>query len=180
MTGIAALLGGVAWVIKAGVILATGNQPEYVFEVAPILFFVGLIGLYLHLAGRGGTVSRIGGIVAVAGLVVVSIGFVRFLGGTSSGGEEEFDPLIFGSFVLVVVSLTLLGIGYRRGARDRLKWPSLPFIVGLVTIPMVMIGGGLEAVNERLLEVPILLLGAAWIAIGVDLASSEPTPVLTG
>ena len=40
--GVAALLGGVAWAVKGGVILAGGDQPPLLFEAAPCLFGLGL------------------------------------------------------------------------------------------------------------------------------------------
>lgn len=178
VTGIAAMLGGVAWLIKAGAILVTGEQPDYFFEVAPIFFYVGLIGLYLHLAGRGGVVARIGGIAAALGVVAGLIRAVISLAGSTDAGEEDFDVLLLGSFLLMIVSLILVGIGYRRGGRDLLTRPSLPFILGLATVPLIMVGGALEAVNERLLEIPLLVIAAGWIAVGADLATSEPGPSL--
>lgn len=180
VTGTAALLGGVAWLVKAAVILATGDQPEYLFELAPILFSIGLVGLYLHLAGRGGTPARIGGIAAALGVLVAAISFVVGVSG-SGGADQEFDGLIFGSFLLWMVSLILLGIVYRKHGRDLLKWPSLPFLLGLAIVPLMMVGGALEAVNERLLEIPLLFIAVAWIVIGVDLARGvrATTPTTT-
>jgi len=40
--GVAALLSGVAWTVKGGVILAGGDQPPLLFEAAPGLFGLGL------------------------------------------------------------------------------------------------------------------------------------------
>jgi hypothetical protein len=49
--GLAAMLGGVMWVVKGGAIMLTGEQPPMVFEAALPLFAVGLVGLHARLGG---------------------------------------------------------------------------------------------------------------------------------
>ena len=50
---------------------------------------------------------------------------------------------------------------------------------GLATIPLLILGGALQAVNERLLELPIALLGLGWVMLGVALwaASAASAPL---
>ena len=50
--GLAAMVGGLLWVVKGGAILLTGQQPPVVFEAALPLFALGLLGLHARLEGR--------------------------------------------------------------------------------------------------------------------------------
>ncbi len=48
-------------------------------------------------------------------------------------------------------------------------YASLPLAMGLAAIPLLIIGGAVEAMSERLLELPAALLGLGWTALGVAL-----------
>jgi hypothetical protein len=50
--GLAAMVGGLLWVVKSGSILITSQQPPVDFEAAMPLFAVGLLGLHARLEGR--------------------------------------------------------------------------------------------------------------------------------
>ncbi len=70
--GGAAALGGLCWMIKAGVILVTGDQPPVLFAVGPLLFALGVIGLAQMLPvprGRLGVGAQI--LAAIAGLATL-------------------------------------------------------------------------------------------------------------
>jgi hypothetical protein len=71
----------------------------------------------------------------------------------------------FGTFAALVV----LGIVVRRSSALSAPYTSLPWAMGVATIPLLIVGGALEAVSERLLEIPIALLGLCWIALGAAL-----------
>ncbi len=174
-SGGAALVGGAFWFIKAGTIMITGDQPDYLFEFAPLLFAVGLIGLHGRLEGRGGIVARAGGALAYLSFVLSLLGAILYTSGSLETSEKSFNPLVFGSFLSVIVSLILLGIAYRRSEESVMKWQSLPFIMGVAALPSMMVGGAvLEGINSRLFEVPILVLGAGWMVLGAALVSSSP------
>ena len=167
------------WIAKAGAILLTGDQPAHLFEIAPVFMATALLGLHTLLDGRGGTFTRIDGF-ATYGCFLLSLASVAvYAQGAESTSEETFDPLIFMAFLSLVASLILLGAAYRRTDDALIRWQSLPLVLG-VAMPLMMIGGGvLEAVNERLLEVPIVILGLGWIMLGVALVTaptSRPLP----
>ncbi len=155
-----AAAGGLLWTVKALAILATGKQPSLLFEVAPLFFSGGLIGLRLLAGARAGRTGRIGGWVAFAALLCA---VADILFGPASTSEETFAPLTFLTFMLVLLALVLLGVGTWR--RTVLEPPShrLPLLLGVLTFPLVGVGGALATFNERLLEVPLALLGLAWL-----------------
>ena len=71
-------------------------------------------------------------------------------------------------------ALLLLGLAVRRAGALPGRGHSLPLALAAFTLPLLVVGGALEAVNERLLEVPILVLGLAWIGLGLVLARATP------
>ena len=179
----AAALGGLAWVIKAGVILATGDEPPAVFSIGLLLFPFALLGLWSTVRDSDRRTARVGGrLAAVAAVAAVLALVVRALGGQGvEGGEDEvtlLTPFIalagFGTFA----ALISLGIAVRRTSALPSGYASLPLAMGLGAIPLLMLGAALEGVNERLFEIPIGLLGLGWLTIGAALwnaAGQHPT-----
>ena len=52
------------------------------------------------------------------------------------------------------------------------RYADLPWAMGLSAIPLLIVGGALETISERLLELPVALLGLGWIALGAALWSA--------
>ena len=100
----AAVLGGLAWVLKAGVILVTGDEPAVAFAVGLVLFPFALLGLWWLLGQADGKAGRVGGVVAAiaagCGLLVV---LVRAVGGEGVEPSEDdvtlLTPFITGAGV---------------------------------------------------------------------------------
>ncbi|MGI8426745.1 MAG: hypothetical protein ACR2FO_05955 [Actinomycetota bacterium] len=166
VAGIAGMVGGACWVVKALAILATGDQPPFLFGVAPPLFGVALIGLHARLEGQGGLPGTIGLVLAALSGLFALVGLVL----PSTPGAESFSPWIFGGFIANLASLILLGIAVRRSGTLPGRGRLLPLVLGISTIPLIAVGGALESVNERLLEVPLVLIGVAWIGLGYLIA----------
>lgn len=167
----AAIGGGALWIVKGGAILVAGYQPPLLFEAAALLFPVALLGLHSRLAGRGGRQARIGGALArLAAAAGVTTAVYAFLVRDPSG-------VLFGITIGVAGLATFLGLLLLgRAARDDRTfpppWTSLPFAMGVAAIPaMTLIGGLLEAIHERLLELPLVAYGVAWVVLGVLLWS---------
>ena len=171
----AAVVAGACWVVKAGGILLTGDQLPGAFESAFILFPVALVGLYAAMEQNGGRLAICGLVVTVtAELSAVVVGVGMLLGPENWVAREDtvtvLTPFIvlagFGTFV----ALLLLGLAVRRTRALPERWRTLPLVLAVSAVPLMLIGGALEGVSERLLEVPILLLGVAWITLGAVLA----------
>ena len=180
--GLAAMLGGVMWVFKSGAIMLTGEQPPVVFEAALPLFAAGLVGLHARLGGRGGRLGKTGlllanaalasALVALVGLTLVPAGWVP-----NEDSVTLLTPFIvlagFGPFV----GLVLLGIVTLRVKAMPAPWSALPLVMGAGAVPLMLVGGILELVNERLFELPIVLLGFAWVLLGYSILVNKGATV---
>lgn len=153
--GLAAVVGGLMWVFKGASILLTGEQPPLLFEAALLLFAVGVLGLAARVAGRGGSLRSAGVLVAYVALASAVLALVAPLA-----------PLIavagFGPFI----GLMLLGGAVLRAGVLPKPWSALPLAVGLGGPLLIVVGGILAFIHERLLEVPIVLVGLAWMLLG--------------
>jgi hypothetical protein len=174
--GLATALAGMLWAAKGIAILLTGDQPEYVFELAPLFFALGLLALHARLEGRGGEAARLGGALAWSGLALVLASAALYL----ATGEEEGFPVgvtIPLAALSILAGLVLLGIAARRTNALPGRWRSFPLAMGIGVIPLMMVGGILETLDERLLEIPIVLLGLAWSALGYAIWRHTPGPL---
>lgn len=173
------MAGGSAWLAKAAVIIATGDEPPAAFTIGFALFPFALLGLWSLVRDVDGRTPRIGGAIATAAAVsVVLAALVRAVGGASvEPTEQEITALTpflaiagFGAFA----ALFTLGVAVRRAGALAAPYTSLPWAMGLAAIPLLIVGGALETVSERLFELPIALFGLGWIAVGVALWSAAP------
>jgi len=158
--GIAALAAGLCWAVKAIAILATGQQPALLFELAPLLMAFAVLVLGQQLPP--GKPRIVCAVVATAALLA---GVVVLAGQVMPIPAVAYGVAMAGANLMVLVGLVTAGLSLRR----RLD-AHLPLVLGLVTFPALLIGGlAAELVGERALEVPLASLGAAWIALGVQL-----------
>lgn len=153
--------------MKGTAILVTGNQPPVVFEAAGFAFPIALLGLHALLASRRPVHPRGGGATAAAALVV---GLAAL--GVGTVADHPPKALTTAAIVTVslctVASLLLLGGAARRSPGLPERWKSLPWFMGLAIVPsLTIVGGLLAAVHERLLEIPIVALGVAWVLLGL-------------
>jgi undecaprenyl pyrophosphate phosphatase UppP len=150
--GVAALLGGLAWSVKGFVILAGGDQPPLLFEVAPALFGIALLSIAHSAMPKGRRRT------AAMGFAVVSIGadFVAVV--TEVVGEVAGAAIAASSLALVIGLVTL---DRRQPSPTPLAW-----WIGVAMLPAVFVGGMLSEIDERLLEVPLVCLGVAWMFVG--------------
>lgn len=181
LAAIAALLGGTAWALKAGVILATGDEPPVAFGLGLALFPFALLGLW-WLLGRADTRAGKAGAVlaAVAAVCGVLALLVRAVGGEGVEPSEDevtlLTPFITGAGAGTVLALLTLGVAVRRTRTLPPGFASLTLAMGLAVVPLLIVGGLLESVSERLIELPIALLGLGWIGLGIALWSAPSQP----
>ncbi len=167
---IAAWLGGLSWTVKGLSILVVAKQPPVVFELGAPLFAVALLGLFAALHGDDRR-AVIGGVAAgLAVLLVVIAAIARAIDPTLAPEGEAFTPLsvvLLATAVCLVAALVLLGLASRRSRR--LRWSALPFWMGILVVPGLLLGGALAEVNERLLEIPLVLFALAWMPLGYSM-----------
>ena len=178
--GWAAMLGGAMWAAKGLAILITGDQPPLLFEVPLLLFPIGLIGLYHRLLQSGAQPGRASKILVYAALgaalLVLPIGLLL-----SDPPEVVLGVPIATAALATVAGLVLLGRTARRTNALRSPWHNLPLAMGVATpLLMTVVGGVLEAINERLLEVPLVVLAAGWIGLGAAIAGQSAAVAAQG
>ena len=172
--GIGAMLGGACWVVKSVSILLTGIQPPLLFEIAPVLFALGLIGLHARIDGAGGRPATIGLTLAILSGGLAAIDLVR----NEPTSSESFSAVTFGAFLASLAALIFLGFATRRADALPAPWRSLPLAMGVLTFPLLMVGGALESLSGRLLEVPLLVIAVAWIWTGYLILTVPATAIV--
>ncbi len=176
---IAAAIGGTAWTVKAVVTLVTGDEPPAAFAIGFAMFPFALVGLWSLVRKVDGRAPPIGGaIAATAAVSVVLAALIRAVGGAGVEPTEEevtvLTPFIALGSVGTFAALVVLGVVVRRSNALSAPYTSLPLAMGVAAIPLLILGGALEAVSERLLELPIALLGLGWIALATALWNAAP------
>jgi hypothetical protein len=150
-----AAIGGALWIVKSLAILAFNEQPDHTFEMAPFFFALAVAGVVVEF-GEPGTRSR--SVRSGLGAVAVVAGTVSALTYVVYG-----DTDLFGASSLVTLLAVLLSLlSYGRSAEPS---AAVPWLLGLSMIAAIPTGGALSAINERLLEVPLLFVGLGWLVL---------------
>ncbi len=181
-----AILGGLLWLIKAGATLWFGVQPPLIFESAPLLFALALIGMWVRLKGRGGWYGRLGlwlaWVSGLAALVQVTAFRLAPQLVPDQASVTLLTPVVVLAGIGSLLALLLLGIATWREqtlSRPWHLWPLAMTVAYPVLMALaVMAEGALElsaSQAERLVEIPIALLGLAWMRLGFLLAIPQST-----
>lgn len=163
-SGISAMVGAVMWAYKSLVILATGDQPDYWFELA--LFWFGVSILLLasalrHHVRRPRLVFILGWVSAIAG---GAASLAYWLDGDDEG---LFGPAAFVMMVSTVVFLFLVG-GEVHKRRLLARHAAGPRLLGWLYLAGLAIGAVMSGLfGERYLEVGLLAVVAGWVVVAV-------------
>lgn len=160
-------MGATLWAYKGISILASGNQPDHTFEIAPFFFGISA-GTLLYafisdmrrprwlLVTLAWLAMTAGAVAAVAHLV---------------GQEDDFGDLAYlVNFLSTVVLLFLMGGDIRRG-KLLSGWSFTPTLLAWGVVLAVPVGAVLEGINERYLEIALLAVVGGWLMLGVGALS---------
>lgn len=172
-SGLAAVLGGMMWVVKGGLIMLGGPDLGELLIVALLLFAVGLIGLHSRLGRHGGRLGRVGGFLAyvAATLSVVNAPYAVFFAEDGSQTPFPFNVTFAIAAFAIFVGLMLLGLAALRAEILPRSWRALPLAIGLLALLPVWVLAFIH------LELPVVVLGLAWMLLGYVLWSDKGAPV---
>ena len=171
-SGLAAMVGGLLWVVKASVIMLGGSDPD-LFVPAQFFFAVGLLGLHTRLAGRGGLPEKVGGFLAYAAILlsVVNALYSLFFAEDLPQTPFPFNVTYAIAALSIFVGLVLLGLATLRADILPRRWRVLPLTIGLLALLPVWVLAFIH------LELPVVVLGLAWMLLGYLLWSESREPV---
>jgi hypothetical protein len=122
--------------------------------------------------------ARTGFLLAYAALASALVALVGWTLAPAGWARDEDPVTSLTPFISLAglgpfVALVLLGIVTLRVKAMPGPWSALPLVMGVGAVPLMLVGGVLELVNERLLELPIVLLGFAWVLLGYSVWSGK-------
>ncbi len=166
----AAFAGGTLWAVKALAILIADDQPAYMFEMAP--FFFGIATLGVALVWETNQIQPRRRVRAFAIAASIS-GAVSALASVAGLDEVVFGPALMISALSTIGVLLYTGRTLRKTSSLG-RWSNLPWIIGWLFVAAIPVGGVLENINERLLEVPLLAISLAWIVLSTSMFAAFP------
>ena len=162
------------WAYKSIVILVTGGQPDYWFELALVWFGVSILLLTTalrHQVGRIRPVTILGWMSAVAGSAA---SLAYWLDGDDEG---LFGPAAFVMMISTVIVLFLVGGAvHERHLFGRYDFG--PRLLAWLYVAAIPAGAVLAALfGERYLEVGLLAVVAGWVVVAIGaLHALAPSP----
>ena len=137
-----------------------------------------MIGLLQRIPKPRGRLALVSLIFALVAALATISALVVTQGGTEPTSEED-SHLSYSSASLQHSLLSCsLGIPTLRRRTLRSPWHLLPVALFGSFLPLMVVGGVLESINERLLEIPLLILGLGWALVGYGvIAARNPDTV---
>ena len=170
-SGVSALVGAVMSTFKSVAILATGEQPDYWFELALVFFGVSILLLVYAVRDR---LDR-------SSLLVTALGWVAAVGGGVAavayiiGGDDGlFGPAALVTMLSIIVTLFLIGGQIRR---DQLlpKYSFGPRLLAWLFVISIPFGAVISGIDERLLEVALLGTVVGWVILALGTINRPST-----
>lgn len=159
------------WTYKSVVILATGDQPDYWFELA--LGFFGISILFLVYAVRD-QLDRSSSLITTLGWVAAGGGGVAALAYITGGDDGLFGPAALVTMISIIVTLFLIGGQIRR---DQLlpKYSFGPRLLAWLYVISLPFGAVISGIDERLLEVALLGTVVGWVILALGTLNRPST-----
>jgi hypothetical protein len=156
---------------KSVAILATGEQPDYWFELALVFFGVSILLLVYAVRDR---LDR-------STLLITTLGWVAAVGGGAAavtyiiGGDDGlFGPAALVTMLSIIVTLFLVGGQIRR---DQLlpKYSFAPRLLAWLFVISIPFGAVISGIDERLLEVALLGTVVGWVILALGTLNRPST-----
>lgn len=175
--GVLLVAAGITWIIKAVVIIATGQQPDLLFQTG---LATCALALWLLLSGfrrPRRTLVTMGAV--AAGAALVAAGAAGVMEATPGAAISHGDDFIFPYSALVLlggvgvfIAMLSLGMAYFSTGLP-FKRTVIPLAAALTPLPAVATGF-IHA------ELPILLIGLSWATAGAVIAVRKTEHVREG
>ncbi len=173
--GTSAAIGATLWAYKGIAILITGDQPDHAFQVAPFFFGVSALTLVYSLIGG---LEKPKWLLVSLGWLAAAAGATAAVAHFADNEDGLGDPGYLVNFLATMVLFFLISGDIRR-KRLLPKWSFTPTFLAWALLLVVPLGAAFEAIDERLLEVPLLVVSAGWAMLAVAaLSSPQPDPVV--
>lgn len=158
---------GTVWIIKAMVIITTGQQPDLLFQAGLIICALALCLLLSGIPRSRKPVVIVGAIAAGASFAAtVAAGVMEIVPGAPISRGDEFvfpySALVLLGGVGVFIGMLALGLAYCNPGRP-FRRTMIPLFAALVPVPAA-VTGFIHA------ELPILLIGLSWATAGAAVA----------
>ena len=184
--GVAAVAGGVTWIIVRPIVANTWDAPIFgltytdanrLMVVPLLLMLVASMSVHRSPLGR---IGRVGVIVLAGGLLASLAGVVvEFVIGSGLRGTRDLAMLGWGVYLLGLLGqvIGVLSLAFAT-ARARLAWLALvAFAIAalhLTWLPLIATGNDAAAIADQ------VLIGAAWVVLGVLLLSLPVVDAVVG
>ena len=169
--GMAAMLGGVFWVVwsnlfRAGFEAAGSPISDALLLLAALLTLAGLVGLNALQGGNYGSIGQVGFYTAAAGLLTQALGALVLLMGSEALESLALWLVAPAGSLIVLVGLVLYGAATLQ-ARVLARWCG----IGLIVVPPIAF-----YMNSKVFYGSLALFGVLWAALGYVLWSRRATP----
>jgi hypothetical protein len=166
------LIGAALWVYKGVAILVSGNQPDHAFQVTP--FFFGVAAVTLLYAVIGG-IERPRWLLVTFAWLAVTAGAIAAVS-HFAGKEDDFGDLGYLVNFLSILILLFMIRGDIRRKKLLPRWSFTPSLLAWELLLVLPVGAALEAINERLLEIPLVIAAGGWVLLSISVLSRTQRP----